>query len=152
MKSLENKGFTVIEILIVIAILAVLIAVIWPKFSDLRAHQVLKAATEDVMSALNKARSQTLASLESSEYGVHFESDSVTIFKGNSYTVGAPENQEIEITSPASISDITLTGGTSNVFFARLSAAPSASGTITVTNGINSKTISISATGAVSSN
>jgi prepilin-type N-terminal cleavage/methylation domain-containing protein len=152
MKYLYNRGFTLIEILLVIAILVILVSVTLPKFAEMRAHQVLRAAVEDITSVLNKARSQTLASLESSEYGVHFEADSVTIFKGDTYSVSDPDNQVIDIVSPASISSISLTGGTSNIYFARLTGAPSATGSVTVENGITTKTISVSAAGAVGSN
>lgn len=148
----KNKGFTLIEILIVVGILAVLIAVVSPAFSTMRNNEVLKSTTADIVSAIDKARSQTLASVNSLEYGVHFESSKIVIFQGTTYSSGDANNEDIFISSPASISNINLTGGAVDVYFDRLSGAPSKTGTITVSVSSSTKTITISTTGAVSTN
>jgi Tfp pilus assembly protein FimT len=152
MKFLNQKAFTLIETLIVIAVVILLVVIVWPRFSEIRANQVLKSGVEDVVSSLNKARSQTLASLNSSTYGVHFTSNSVTIFTGDVYSAGAGDNQVINIVSPASISDISLTGGAVDIYFKRLTADPNVTGSITISNSSINKVISISATGIISVN
>src|SRR3990167_9873510 len=82
----NKKGFTVIELLIVVTIMALLIAVVLPGFSSFRKSQILSNSSEEIRSSLSRARSETLASVSSSEYGVHFDSDQVVIFKGTIYT------------------------------------------------------------------
>ena len=114
--------------------------------------QVLKAGVQDILSSLDKARSHTLSSLNSSSYGVHFESDRVIIFTGTVYSAGAGSNETIMIVTPASIPTITLSGGGADVYFNRLSGSPSKTGTVTVTTTNYSKIITISATGVASSN
>ncbi len=148
----QKKGFTALEILIVIAIIAIIGGVLLPSFGAMRRDQVLKSAVEDVASALDKARSESLSSRDSSEYGVHFETNMAVIFTGVAYTAGASSNQEVAISAPASISAITLSGGGSEVYFDRLSGEPNKTGTITITNDSASKVITISATGSVSTN
>jgi Tfp pilus assembly protein FimT len=155
MRNLGQKGITLIEILMVLSILIILLVVSLPQFTKIRENQVLKTATNDVISVLNKAHSQTLSSVDSSEYGVHLQSDRVIIFKGKIFSAGTETNETILIVSPASISNVTLGGvsGTSgDVYFNRLSGAPSSTGTITISNSSMSKIITISTTGAVSSN
>lgn len=147
-----KKGFTLIETLIVLAVLAILIAVILPSLQTMRSNQVLKTAASDIFSTLDKARSQTLASVDSSEYGVHFESSKIVLFKGTTYTSSDSNNIEIAITSPASITNISLTGGAVDLYFNRLSGTPNITGTITVSVSSTFKTITISATGASSVN
>ncbi len=155
MNFLYKKGFTILELIIVVAIVAVLLVMVIPQFSRIKENQVLQSATSDVMSTLSKSRSETISSVNSSEYGVHFQSDKVIIFKGKTYSAGASDNEVITISTPASISNVTLGGVSStsgDIYFSRLSGAPSAVGTVTVSTSSFSKTITISATGSVSVN
>ena len=143
------------ELLIVLAIIGIIVAITLPSFSSIKENQVLNNAVENVVSALNKARTQTLSSLESSEYGVHFESDQIVIFKGKVYSAVDPDNESVEITSPATISNVTLggvSGSEGELYFARLSGVPDKSGTVTVSVAGSSKIITISSTGTVSKN
>lgn len=148
----NQKGFSIIEIMVVLAILAVMAMIVLPSFQTMRSSQVIKAAASDVFSALDRAKSYTLSSIDSSEYGVHFESNKIVIFKGKVYSSTDPLNTEVAIVSPASISEINLTGGAVDLYFNRLNGMPDKTGTITVSIPSISKIITISATGAVSMN
>jgi hypothetical protein len=121
----------------------------------MKEDQILKNTVEDIISTLHTAQSQSLASINSLEYGVHFQSDKVIIFDGKIFTEGAVNNKIINITSPASISNVTLAGissATGDIYFERLSGIPSKTGTIVISMSSISKNITISATGAVSVN
>jgi len=147
------KAFTLIEILFVISILGILLAIVLPNLNTMRANQILNSTVADVVSAINKASSQSLASLDSSSYGVHFASDSVTLFKGTVYGANDVNIEVVNITSPVTISQINL-GGPTDLYFNRLTNTPSVTGNIVVRiDGANlQKTITIDATGRVSSN
>jgi len=150
-----QSGIALVEILVVIAIIVLILLVVLPPFSSIKEGQVLDNAVENVISALNKARTQTLSSLDSSEYGVHFESDQILIFKGKVFSANDPDNESVEITPPATISNVTLGGVSASegeLYFARLSGVPDKSGTVTVSVTSDSKIITISPTGAVSKN
>ncbi|KKP88348.1 MAG: hypothetical protein UR91_C0020G0004 [Candidatus Nomurabacteria bacterium GW2011_GWC2_35_8] len=152
MQNFYRKGVTVVELLIVIAVLGIIFLIVLPQFSKSRENQVLKNGVADILSSVNKARGNTLASLNSSEYGIHFQIDRVVIFKGTSFSSEDSNNEIINITTPANISDITLLGGGSDIYFHRLTGAPSTTGTITISTGSYSKVITILATGVVSVN
>lgn len=155
MLNTHKKGISVVEILIVVAVIVAILAVVIPQFSQSRENQVLKNAVSDVLSNLDKARSETLASVDSSAYGVHFQSDKVIIFKGTVFSANDANNETTNIVSPASVSNVTLggvSGSTGDLYFNRLSGMPSKTGTITVSSPAFSKTITISATGTASSN
>ena len=131
----NQKGMTLLEILVVIAVLGILLSIVLPQFSKIKENQVLKNAVEDVMSVLRSAESQSLASMNSSEYGVHFQSDQVILFKGKTFSIGAADNKITNIILPASISNVTLAGisaNTGDVYFERLSGVPSKIGIITI--------------------
>ncbi len=139
----------------VLAVLGVLVSIVSPQFSKIRENQALKNALGEITSALDTAKSRSLASVDLSEYGVHFASDQIIIFKGTVYTPGSSNNEVIKIVSPAFISNVTLAGvsaSTGEVYFARLSGAPSKTGTVTVSLPSGSKVITIATTGAVSVN
>lgn len=153
--SFCRRGITALEILITVSILTVLVLVVLPQFSKMRENQILKNTTEDIISSLHTAQSQSLASVDSSEYGVRFESSRIVIFKGKVFSDQDSNNKIINIISPANISDVFLNGTSSNVgdiYFERLSGMPSKSGNITVSGSSISKIITISNTGSISLN
>lgn len=150
MKNFHPKGISIIEIIIVIAVLGIIFLIVIPQFSKIKENQVLKNGVEDIISSINKARGRTLASLNSSHYGVHFAADKVIIFKGTVFSEVAADNEAINIISPAMISNVSLTGGVTDIFFSRLSGTPSVVGTVTVSTSSFSKIITISATGVAS--
>ena len=150
-----KRGMTIVELLVVIAVLGIIFSIVLPQFSKTREMQTQKSAVGDVLSVLERARSQTLASVDSSEYGVRFQSDRVIIFKGKIFSVDDLNNQTINITAPANISNDTLggiSGDSGDMYFNRLSGMPSKTGTVTVSTTSYSKIITISATGASSVN
>src|SRR3989338_4195149 len=132
MKNFYQKGITIIELLIVIVVIGIMALIVLPQFSYIKENQVLKNGVSDILSSIDKARGQTLSSLNSSEYGVHFESDKVIIFKGTVFSAIAPDNE--------------------NIYFNRLSGSPSVTGTVTLSTTNYSKIITISATVVGSSN
>jgi hypothetical protein len=148
----KKKGITAVEILITMAILIIILSVTIAEFAKIKERQSLDNGVTDIVFALHKASSNTLASIDSSEYGVHFEFDRVIIFKGIVFSEMAPENQIINIAEPAIISDISFSPDVVDVYFNRLSNTPSETGTVTITTGLISKTVSIDATGTISVN
>ena len=155
MKNLGQRGITFLEVIITIAIIGIIVAVVLPQFSKMKQLQALKNAGEDVISSFNKAKAQTLASLNSSEYGVHFQSDRIIIFKGSVFNAGDSNNETISIILPAMISNIALTGGAVDCYFERLSGMPSKTGSVTVSipsDANLNKIITVSATGSISMN
>ncbi|MFA6257078.1 MAG: prepilin-type N-terminal cleavage/methylation domain-containing protein [Candidatus Paceibacterota bacterium] len=151
--NFHTRGLTIVEILVVLAVLGIILAVITPPFSKSREKQLVNTAVGDTLSSLSKARAETLASKDSSSYGVHFESGAVIIFKGTSYSAGAGDNEEISILAPANISNVTLggtSGGSGDLYFKRISGEPNKAGTVTISSPEFSKIITITATGSAS--
>jgi prepilin-type N-terminal cleavage/methylation domain-containing protein len=152
MKTFYKKGFTAIEIVVVVAIMLILLGIVSFSFSGLKKSQALKDSVVNTLSSLDKSKSESFASVSSSVYGVHFQTDKIVIFKGTSYSSQSSSNENVSMTSPASITSINLSGGGSDLYFNRLTGVPSKTGTIIITSGTLTKTITISATGGISTN
>jgi type II secretory pathway pseudopilin PulG len=153
----KNKGISIIEILFVITIIALVSVLVVPNLSSFRNEQVLNNTTGDIVSLINQAHSDTLSSLGSTIYGIHFTSTDATYFVGLSYTAGTTTNKVVtfdtKITIPVS-GGINLNGGGSDIIFTRLSGDTTAYGTIVVrliSDATKQKTITISKTGSVNS-
>lgn len=123
-----KKGFTLLEIIIVLAILLVIGTIVFANLSNFKNKQVINGATADLNSFIYKAKSLTLESFESSQYGVRFEPNEVYIFKGSSYTgsniidtVVMPEGLTVETGT------ITVPG---DVVYERLTGDPSVRGSV----------------------
>lgn len=124
---------TLVEILAVVAIMTVLFAAVMSAFGPYRDEQILNAEASAVESLLNKARAQTLSSLDDSVYGVHFESGRAVLFRGFAFSEPSAYNEEAVLNPHAEISDIDLLSGGNDVVFARLTGeATSTSGTTTI--------------------
>lgn len=126
----RQSGLTLLESLIGLTIIMILAGVaVWP-FRALRDDQLLKGAVEDVLSFLNNARAQTLAGNAQSQYGVHFENDTITLFRGDSY----PGVTEQVATLPPRVvfGAISLAGGGAEVVFQRLTGATAQTGSVVV--------------------
>ena len=152
MRLQVQKGFSIIEILIVIAIFAVIIAIVVSTFSRFNNNQSLSGAVGEIMSTLNEARANTLASYDNTAYGVHFQIDKIVLFKGGAYSSSDPNNEDVILSSKISISDISLAGSGSDVVFKRLTGKTDQSGTVTlslISDTSKSETIIIQISGII---
>ena len=120
-----KRGFTLIEIILVIAIASVIASITVSAFSRFNRAIAIRKDAEKIVSILNKARSNTIAARSGSQYGVHFESGRVVMFVGNIYSALAPTNEPLKFQSPVSASTISLAGGGSDVVFERLTGITS---------------------------
>lgn len=150
-----NKGFSFIEILIVIAILAIIAVLTAVGFSSFYRKQTLDSLVDQVVSLVNEARQRTLFSDGDSQYGIHFEGGRVVLFKGISFTEPSPNNKEFIFSSFIEINNISLNGGGADLIFERLTGKTNEYGAISfrIRNDIlKTKTITIEKSGAVSIN
>ena len=127
-----KKGFTIIEILLVLTLSTFIIGFVSLSFSKINENEVLDQSTELVVSVLNEARTMTLSAVDDSRYGVHFDTSQVIFFKGATYDSAAANNVPTLLNSLVGIGSITLVGGGSDVVFNRLTGATNQAGTLRV--------------------
>ena len=150
-----NKGFTLIEILVALALLAIVSAITMASFSNLNKTNALDSSVANIVSILDEARSKTLASQNSEQYGVHLEQNQVISFIGNSYNSGDSDNVVFTINKLVEISDISLTSGGNDIIFDRLTGQVDQNGSLVVrlkSDNAVSTTVTVFGTGIIEVN
>ena len=151
-----KRGITFIEVLVTISIILIISGIVFLNLSSFRNQQSLKNTAVDIVSILNEAKQNTLSSLNSTNYGVHFEQDSVTLFIGAVYSSDSVTNKTTIFDSSVLIpaqGGINVGGG-DDVVFERLTGE-TIGGTITLQSSADAskqKIINISKTGLVNIN
>lgn len=156
MRSIASfkRGFTTIEILVVLGIMALLGSVVLSAFGEYRSRQAKDAVVEGALSLLAEARLDTISSKYDDTYGIRLKSNEVIYFKGATYP-GDTDVNNIHFAVPTSIElgSVTLAGGGDQIFYQRLSGKTDQYGTfeVRVKNNPSIRTIiTISQTGASS--
>ncbi len=150
-----ERGFTVIELFIVVLIVGILSLIVVNKYSSFREVQVISNTVEEITALIDEAHNRTLAGDNATTYGVHLESGKAVLFAGTTYSSGASTNKTIAVDSMATIASISLAGGGAEIKFDALTGDTSQYGTFIVklaSSTSGQKTVTISKTGFVSSN
>lgn len=149
MQTGDTRGYTVLELLIVIAILVLLLATIIPSFLDFRRSSILNTETQELITMVNRARLLSVSSKNDEQFGVHFQTSKIVLFQGATYSAGASTNEEHLFNSMLMLSNITVNGGGSDVLFEKVTGATSQNATTTllVTDTTASTTVVILPTG-----
>jgi len=166
LRKQNGAGYTLIEVLIVIVIMASLIVLTLTALPDLAVRRSLNNATQSSISLLEEARSRTLSSREissapgaGSTYGVYFNSagsdKKLILFSGTRYT-GFNAVKTVKLGGTISVTAPDFTAGTwipnsFNVSFRRLTGEAQQSGdiVITETRSNEQQTISVLSSGLV---
>lgn len=148
MKYLK-KGFTIFELLIVIAISSVFVYISISVFSKLSNAESLDKEASNVISYIDKAKNDSVNSLNFEEHGVKFASSTVTIFYGKNYS-GSATSSVYTLAGQDTISNVSFLNASTTIYFNKLTGEPSSTGTITIsrTDGTQ-KVIAIYATGYI---
>jgi type II secretory pathway pseudopilin PulG len=153
MKS-SAKGATLVEVLVIIAIGAIILGISFFTFYNLRNTQSLDQEVGNVLSYIERARSKSTSSSGFSEYGLHFTSTTTTVFKGKVYSASDSNNEIYKLPGGITYSAINLTGGLYDLYFAKVTGKPNVTGTLTLYSSStgSTKVITIFATGLAQSN
>mgnify|MGYP001569196582 CR=1 FL=1 len=89
----NSRALSIIELLVVVAILGTIILIFSAGFIQNREEAEVKRAADSLSATLSLARSRTVASQNLSSWGVHFEQSQFTLFQGTTFAVTAPANE-----------------------------------------------------------
>ena len=112
----NQKGFTLVEVLTSITILAIVLAVVLITYVDVIQMDDLDAQSESISNMLETAREQSLINLNKTNWGLHFTSSSYTLFQGTTYSSSSSSNVVYKLPADVSISSISLGASNSIVF------------------------------------
>lgn len=127
-----GQGFTLIELLIVTAIIAILLVIVLSRIGSFGSQTDLDTTAQRIISTLETARNQTLASEDASVYGVHFETTKYVLFKGATYNPLDTNNKENDLSTTQFSAINVLPVGGSDVVFDRVRGTTSNSGSVTI--------------------
>ncbi len=154
----SSKGFTIIEMLIVVTILMVLVAMAVQPFFTIKKATDVDTAAEEFMGVVKLAQSRTVSSENSVQYGVYLNTSSLPnqyiMFKGASY---ATRDTTADVTyllpNTVQFSGVSL-GSVNQIVFDKLTGASEESGTISIRSKVDnsqSKTMYVTSSGVINS-
>lgn len=145
-KKNKLKAFTILELLLVIAVLGLMATMIMPVSYVNTQDQQLRSVVQDVLNTLFISQQNAYSRKNNKNYGVYIQNDKFTEYTGNSF---ATAEDYLEHTFPVyiDIQNINLTGGSTEVKFNQGLLSPDVSGTFEITNGNKTFQISISPIG-----
>lgn len=121
-----KKGFTLLELVIVVALTAIIARITFSSFASLNNREVLDSQVSLIKSTIQKTRLESLNSKNGIAHGVTFASTTLTITdQGTSTTRVIPFSTGVALASQ--------TLGTTSITFAKVTGLSSASGTLTYT-------------------
>lgn len=138
------KGFTLLEVLLSIAMIAILTGFSIPVFRTMLTKNDLDVATTTVAQTLRRAQTQSLAVDGDTSRGVKVQSGSITLFKGTSYAARDSNFDEtFDMATTIGMS------GTTEIVFTRFTGLPQATGTINLSTESDSRSVSINEKGTI---
>ncbi len=152
-----RKGFSLIEILVAVGIIAVVSLVVLPSFLGTSHQTVLNSAAQQIVSAVRESQSRSVSQTRGAQWGIHFDNSTNTapfyaIFTGSSYGSGTTESH-YQLPATIAFACSTLAPGSSmDVTFSPISglaSTPATIGIYAVSQPSLSSTITIAPTGVV---
>lgn len=121
-------GFTILEVLIVLALGTLLVAATFPTGLRFYQNQIADETAGDIKALLSRAASESRLGKDGSAFGVRFFPDRLIFFRGTSYATRDTGRDEIHPLPPGA----TLTAPADEIVFGGATGVPSATGTIVV--------------------
>lgn len=134
---MNRKGFTIIELTIVVAILAIILGITGAFISSSTSQGSVEDVAIQLVSDLRRAQWQTINGQDDTDWGVHVESNLFVLFKGTTYNPAEPDNFLTYVEGPVTISDISLNGGGVDVTFDDTFGDTTTYGTITLQSTVS---------------
>lgn len=153
LKNSKQHGFSLLEILIALAIGLILLSTVFFFYGERRQSIVLNLATEQVVNIIHDARTKAMSSYFDSDHGVFFGTDEITIFRGSNYVSGQSSNSVSKLPTGTEIRDLQIANSASTTVFSKPRGLTNNFATVTIgllSNEAASTTLIINSFGTIS--
>ena len=152
-KSRMTSGFSLVELILVMSIMATLIGLITINLAGIQQRASLTSIVQNLISDIRQQQikamiGDTEGRPTASAYGIHIDSNQYVLFNGTSYDALDPSNFKVSLPS-----NMQFISPGSNIIFSRVSGDISAAASIQLqdTTNSNTKTIQINKYGVITS-
>ena len=142
---INKPGFNLLEMLLATSMVVLMAGIIAPIAGNLYNRNNLDLASKQIVQNFRRAQTLARASAQDSDWGVYLSGYTSVIFKGSSYSLRDTSFDEAE-----DLYGRVLSGGLSEIVFAKSVGTPKATGTTTVSIDNEVKYININAKGTIS--
>lgn len=142
----KNTGFTLLEVLLSVAIIALLAGLGTPIYQSFQVRNDLDVATNTIAQSLRRAQVLSQAVDGDTSWGLSVQGGAVTLFRGVSYASRDASFDEV-FDLPGSI----IPSGVSEVVYEKFTGEPQTTGTVILTSNANeTRNITINEKGTIS--
>ncbi|MEX0930558.1 MAG: prepilin-type N-terminal cleavage/methylation domain-containing protein [Candidatus Paceibacterota bacterium] len=128
-KSASSTGFTLVEILLAVALLAALAGLSLPLYTNVVVRTDLAVARDTVLASATAARQRAQHNIGDGQWGVRVATGAVTVFQGSSYSSRDTGYDDVVV-----IADTIEVSGESEFVFAQLTGEADQADTVTLTS------------------
>lgn len=132
----SGGGFTLVETLLVVAMLIILSMIAVPLLNVFQTESDLQRSSQELMSTLRLAQDKTLASEDDSQFGVFFDNATTvhryTFFKGTSYASRVPSFDETTFLPESVEFSVVNFGGGNEIVYDKVDGTTSQPGSISI--------------------
>ncbi|PLX26537.1 hypothetical protein C0583_06970 [Candidatus Parcubacteria bacterium] len=142
-RVIKKNGFTYVEILLAVSIMAILLSISIPSYSAMHNRIAVKNDVYLISSALRNAQNDSLVSKYGLKHGLYFHADSYSVFSGD---WSSPyQKKDYQLSGGASI----ISGADSSIVFERLTGEANSHYIIILSNNGDQYKISVSSKGQI---
>lgn len=141
---MRKNGFTILEVLLVIAIFSIIVVMFLPVGVDFYKIQLINRTNDQILWLLKSARNNAITQQNNSDFGYYYNDNMVVLFEGSSYD-SREQDKDFTYSVPSDISII----GPSEIVFEKYTGNPDQTGTISVLYYQHSRDININSEGLI---
>ena len=143
-KTKQNRGFTLLEMMLVLALLGVVAGLSLPVYQKFQTRNDLDIAANTAAFALRRAQVNARGSLLDDAWSVHFQNSKISIYEGATFSQGATLYATYSVPSTIQWS------GLADVSYAKFSGYPVSTGSVNLRSITNEqRSVSINAKGTL---
>ncbi len=143
-QSFLQSGFTLIEVLLVVAIIGVIAAFSAPIYQSLSNNNELDVALNVMIQDLYRAQSYSRNIADDKPWGVAINGQTITLFRGSSYAT-----RDSAFDDNYLVPDVIQLTGSSQVLYAKLTGLPQSTASISLVAPIGTRVVTVNSKGLV---